>query len=67
MRYGTLTTIKAKLTCPECQAIVITSMPESIVLEKCISCRSHTWDIYDIMIAETADDARISGRSVRIM
>ncbi len=59
-------TLKFKMTCPECGAAVITASPEAMVWERCLSCRYHTWDFYDVLMAEVCGpDAHAScGRSV---
>lgn len=43
---------KYRLICPECGAVVITTSPEAVVWELCPGCRSHMWDVYDVMMAE---------------
>lgn len=43
---------KYKMTCPDCQAVIMTASPAALVWELCPSCRSHVWDTYDVMMVE---------------
>ena len=49
-REGTMS--KYRLTCPECNAIVITADPEAVIWERCPGCRMHVWERYDVLMAE---------------
>lgn len=44
--------LKFKLTCPDCGAAVVTSSPEAMVWERCPSCGYHSWDQYDVLMAD---------------
>jgi hypothetical protein len=44
--------IKFKISCPECGASVLITRPEAITWEWCSECRSHVWDMYDVLMAE---------------
>jgi len=41
-----------KIRCPNCSAVVVTMQPEAMIWEQCPSCRAHTWDTYDLLMAE---------------
>ena len=43
-----------KIRCPQCSAVVVTAQPESMIWERCPSCWAHTWDAYDLLMAESA-------------
>ena len=49
---------KFRLICPECSAVVITANPEAMVWELCPGCRSHSWDLYDVRMAEVHESGR---------
>jgi len=44
--------MKFKVNCPECNAVIITELPQAIIWEHCPSCKNHIWDQYDILMAE---------------
>jgi Zn-finger nucleic acid-binding protein len=48
------TNIQYKFRCPKCSAVVVTVQPASMIWEQCPSCRAHTWDAYDLLMAESA-------------
>lgn len=47
-------TVKFKMSCPNCNAAIITACPDAVIWELCPSCRRHVWDGYDAKMAEVA-------------
>jgi len=48
--------IKFRLICPVCDAVIITSSPESMAWELCPGCRNHIWDGYDALMADVVTE-----------
>ncbi len=44
--------VKFKLICPQCGATAVTATPNTVIWERCPGCRIHTWDEYDVLMAE---------------
>jgi hypothetical protein len=55
---------KFKMTCPDCEAVVITDSPEVLTWELCPSCRRHVWDSYDVLMAEVYSSRPQDSRSL---
>jgi len=48
--------LKFRITCPECDAVIITSSPEAMIWERCPGCRKHIWDMSDALMADVVAD-----------
>ncbi len=57
--------IEARFICPECSAIIVTMRPDALLWERCPACGSHTWDFYDLMMAEAVKPRVSRGRYQR--
>jgi hypothetical protein len=44
--------ILSQVICPECEAVIITPVPEALIWERCPSCKQHIWDANDVLMAE---------------
>ncbi len=44
--------IKYRLYCPDCGATIIALYPEAVLWERCPGCFRHTWDTYDVKMAD---------------
>ncbi len=53
--------LKFKMTCPNCNSVIVTACPAAAVWELCPDCRRHVWDVYDAMMAEVLLDNPVSG------
>ncbi len=58
-------TLKFKMTCPDCGAVIVVASPEAMVWERCLSCGHHTWDFYDVLMSEVyaTGTSLVSGRA----
>jgi Zn-finger nucleic acid-binding protein len=65
IRQRTIT--EAKLICPECSAMIVTSFPEAVLWERCPECGTHVWDIYDLMMAETVSEKRLYAKAAGVL
>jgi hypothetical protein len=56
-----------RLICHHCGATIITACPEEVMWELCTGCKSHLWDIYDLMMAEVTREGRKTERTTGMM